>query len=201
MRIQLLIAMALVGSSSVVAAAVNNAPAVAPTAPLAANANTRFSCNDLRKASQKLPLHVQNIANRETTRTAEGGPYKPKDVVCKEYFCTAIPREDFRLMYNPAHPDANQAGYVQMPRVNVPAEVAALQSAATEVRLLAQTGACGASAVASETSAMVKYETGAPVQTDTFNFSVDGRLTSWSRIDRDGKAHHYSFNADGTIRQ
>ena len=159
---------------------------------------TAFNCFDLRKASQKLPVFASNIENRGTTRTAEGGPYKRKDVICREMYCETAARDDFKLVVDRQHPDANSAGYVRMPVVNVANEFAALNSAAAEVRLLASTGACGATSIAGPTMALIKYDSGASIQTDTFNFTSDGRLTSWSRVLRDGTSQHMAFNADGT---
>jgi flagellar basal-body rod protein FlgC len=86
---------------------------------------------------------AQNLANAETTRTPEGGPYRRKDVI----FTTASAEESFSSQldaqlagatgvavseirvdnreplrrYMPGHPDADKDGYVAMPRVN-PAE-------------------------------------------------------------------------------
>lgn len=89
-------------------------------------------------------LLVENIANSETTRTPEGGPYRRKDVV----FSSAPIEDSFGFIldaqmgqpltgvhvtditvdtaepekrYMPGHPDADASGYVAMPRVN-PAE-------------------------------------------------------------------------------
>ena len=89
-------------------------------------------------------LLVENLANSETTRTAEGGPYRRKDAV----FQSESPELPFHSIfesqiaaqnqgvavseitvdqrepekhYQPGHPDADQDGYVSMPRVN-PAE-------------------------------------------------------------------------------
>jgi flagellar basal-body rod protein FlgC len=85
---------------------------------------------------------VQNLANSETTRTAEGGPYKRKDVVFTSesqsgpfaaVFQTELDAqgvtaasvvEDSRepeKRYVPGHPDADANGYVAFPRIN-PAE-------------------------------------------------------------------------------
>ncbi|MES2857204.1 MAG: hypothetical protein V4692_15150, partial [Bdellovibrionota bacterium] len=58
---------------------------------------------------------------------------------------------------------------------------------------------CGASALSNPTMALVKYDSGASIQSDTFNFNTEGRLTSWSRVLRDGTSQHASFAADGTI--
>jgi flagellar basal-body rod protein FlgC len=89
-------------------------------------------------------LLVENIANSETTRTAEGGPYRRKDAV---FTSTPVPSAFSSLLdeqmgsslmgvtvagvsvdnreperrYMPGHPDADKDGYVAMPRVN-PAE-------------------------------------------------------------------------------
>jgi len=89
-------------------------------------------------------LLVENIANSETTRTAEGGPYRRKDAV---FTSTPVPSAFSSLLdeqmgsslmgvtvagvsidnreperrYMPGHPDADKDGYVSMPRTN-PAE-------------------------------------------------------------------------------
>lgn len=90
---------------------------------------------------QRLRINVlaSNIANAETTRTPEGGPYKRKDIVqmatgFKSDFATALDRmtlakpsvagviEDQsapRLVFQPGHPDANAEGYVAYPNINV----------------------------------------------------------------------------------
>jgi flagellar basal-body rod protein FlgC len=88
-------------------------------------------------------LLVENLANAETTRTPEGGPYRRKDAVFASAgvtspfasaFDTALrgeqgvivadivtdPREPERR-YLPGHPDADADGYVAFPRIN-PAE-------------------------------------------------------------------------------
>jgi flagellar basal-body rod protein FlgC len=83
---------------------------------------------------------VQNLANADTTRTPEGGPYRRKDVVFEsagvgEAFSSVLQGEltgvtvaEIRTddaeplkRYMPGHPDADKDGYVAMPRVN-PAE-------------------------------------------------------------------------------
>ncbi|MBZ5575419.1 MAG: flagellar basal body rod protein FlgC [Acidobacteriia bacterium] len=89
-------------------------------------------------------LLVENIANSETTRTAEGGPYRRKDAVftstpVASAFSSLLDEQlggslmgvtvagvsvDSRApekRYMPGHPDADKDGYVAMPRVN-PAE-------------------------------------------------------------------------------
>ena len=87
-------------------------------------------------------LLVENLANSETTRTPEGGPYRRKDAVFTStpvsspfasVFNTELsgagvgvseivtdPRAP-ELRYLPGHPDADAEGYVAFPRIN-PAE-------------------------------------------------------------------------------
>ena len=87
---------------------------------------------------------VENLANSETTRTPEGGPYRRKDVVFSEdssigsfssQFSSALGQpmsgvavsevsvDDSapEMRYQPGHPDANKDGYVAYPKIN-PAE-------------------------------------------------------------------------------
>jgi flagellar basal-body rod protein FlgC len=88
-------------------------------------------------AAQRLRLNVlaENLANVETTRTAEGGPYRRKLVV---FGSEAVPSsfgealeaarvkvvevresaEPLRRIHQPAHPDADPDGYVALPNVN-----------------------------------------------------------------------------------
>lgn len=88
-------------------------------------------------------LLVENLANAETTRTPEGGPYRRKDVVFESapaespfssVFESQLGQPDgVRIAevvqdnseperrYQPGHPDADKDGYVAFPRMN-PAE-------------------------------------------------------------------------------
>ena len=97
-------------------------------------------------------LLVENIANSETTRTAEGGPYRRKDAV---FSSTPVPSAFSSLLdeqmnsslmgvtvagisvdnreperrYMPGHPDADKDGYVAMPRTNAAEDMVDLMSA------------------------------------------------------------------------
>ncbi len=92
--------------------------------------------------AQKIRMNViaSNIANVNSTRTPEGGPYRKKDVVFESYMFDEssvgvnIPKivEDerpFKLVYNPSHPDANKDGYVSYPNINTIEETVNLISA------------------------------------------------------------------------
>ena len=103
--------------------------------------------------AQQLRLDVvsENVTNRTTTRTEGGGPYRRKMVVFqaegeRSPFQTALNRalgrtsrgleggvqvtqivedpSDFKLVYDPTHPDANAEGYVEMPNGDLIQEMA-----------------------------------------------------------------------------
>ncbi|WP_072863761.1 flagellar basal body rod protein FlgC [Marinitoga hydrogenitolerans] len=76
-----------------------------------------------------------NLANANTTRTENGGPYRRKVVTFKEVLNKELSKKDeqisgvrvskleednspFRLVYDPGHPDADENGYVKYPNVN-----------------------------------------------------------------------------------
>jgi flagellar basal-body rod protein FlgC len=93
---------------------------------------------------------TENLANAETTRTPEGGPYRRKDVIFESGAATpefgfvlsdalgspagvsarevVIDREPERR-YLPGHPDADKDGYVLFPRVNVAEDMVDLMGA------------------------------------------------------------------------
>lgn len=90
-----------------------------------------------------------NIANAETTRTAEGGPYRRKDVVqvantVPSDFASTLDRmtlaspqvqaviEDQaepRKVHQPGHPDADKEGFVAYPNINVVTTMTDMMSA------------------------------------------------------------------------
>lgn len=99
----------------------------------------------------RMNLISGNLANTNSTRTAEGGPYKRKDAIftaspLSTGFSSALSRanqnlskvsvtgiiEDTaapRLQYDPTHPDADSKGYVELPNINVIEEMADMISA------------------------------------------------------------------------
>ena len=94
---------------------------------------------------------VQNLANAETTRTPEGGPYRRKDVIFESAsvaspFSSVLDAEvngaegvavsdivtdtrDPERRYLPGHPDADGDGYVAFPRINPAEDMVDLMSA------------------------------------------------------------------------
>jgi flagellar basal-body rod protein FlgC len=91
--------------------------------------------------AQRLNAVASNLANADSATSANGTPYKSKQVVF-----SAIPSgsadassvkvlkviEDNspgRVLYDPKHPMANEKGYVTMPNVNVTEEMVNMISA------------------------------------------------------------------------
>jgi flagellar basal-body rod protein FlgC len=103
--------------------------------------------------AQRLRMNIisSNMANADTTRTEEGGPYQRKDVrfttwspSFEEIMQGAVDPEikgvrvmeivddnrPFRTVYNPSHADANEDGYVTMPNVDPLEEMVNMMAAA-----------------------------------------------------------------------
>ncbi|MBS4009024.1 MAG: flagellar basal body rod protein FlgC [Clostridium sp.] len=92
----------------------------------------QISSSGLTAERFRLDLIANNIANAQSTRTVEGGPFRRRSAVFAEKIDAARrSREGVRvvavsedqtpprLVYEPGHPDANAAGYVAYPNVNV----------------------------------------------------------------------------------
>ena len=97
-------------------------------------------------------LLVENLANAETTRTPEGGPYRRKDLVFESStvespFASVFSSELQSLggvavagvitdmseperRYLPGHPDADKDGYVAFPKINPAEDMVDLMGAA-----------------------------------------------------------------------
>ena len=128
-----------------------------------------FDTSGYGLSAQRFRMNVisSNIANANTTRTAEGGPYRRREVIFKATDFDKLLNEqinkdnnflkyenplndpsspeeakpaiqsvvvdkvvrddkDFRMKYDPSHPDANAEGYVAYPNVNPVIEMADL---------------------------------------------------------------------------
>jgi len=83
-----------------------------------------------------LELVANNMANAQTTRTPDGGPYRRKVPVFSEILedetnkpfgvqITNVTTDETPLkrLYKPGHPDADADGFVLMPNVNIVAEM------------------------------------------------------------------------------
>ncbi|HDV7517583.1 TPA: flagellar basal body rod protein FlgC [Campylobacter jejuni] len=128
-----------------------------------------FDISGYGLSAQRFRMNVisSNIANANTTRTAEGGPYRRREVIFKATDFDKLLNEqinkdnnflkyenplndpsspeeakpaiqsvvvdkvvrddkDFRMKYDPSHPDANAEGYIAYPNVNPVIEMADL---------------------------------------------------------------------------
>jgi len=124
----------------------------------------RISASGLRGQRTKMDVVARNLANAETTRTAEGTPYRRQRAIFEQVLGDKLRRHsqalgrtgdnrlnrthpghmpahearpagpggggissdvsvapdasEFRVVYDPGHPDADEQGYVLMPNVN-----------------------------------------------------------------------------------
>jgi flagellar basal-body rod protein FlgC len=108
------------------------------------------SASGLTAQRLRLDIISNNIANANTTRTKEGGPFQRERVIFQErntsksfrnYLnvekpagvkAVAIEKDTapFKILYDPTHPDADSTGYVMLPNVNVVTEMVDMISAA-----------------------------------------------------------------------
>ena len=110
-----------------------------------------ISASAMSAERTRMNLISSNLANANSTRSAEGGPYKRKDAVftatpLADTFMNALNQANHRLsrvdvtgvvedsssprmQYDPTHPDADTKGYVALPNVNVIEEMADMISA------------------------------------------------------------------------
>lgn len=102
----------------------------------------RISSSGLTVQRTRMNVVSSNLANVDTTRTPEGGAYKPRHAVVAaipvaqtfqevladklhqqttgaEVVAVTTDQSPGRLVYDPTHPDANPEGYVEMPNISV----------------------------------------------------------------------------------
>lgn len=107
----------------------------------------RVSSSGMTAQRMRMNTISSNIANINTTRTPEGGPYRRKDVVFESMpetrnfgeILTSEPDRNVQRVqvtdvsvdtgapnykYEPNHPDANEEGYVAYPNINLMEEMA-----------------------------------------------------------------------------
>ena len=112
-----------------------------------------ISASGLTAQRLRMDIISENIANVNTTRTADGGPYKRKTVLFEEIRdndpfslvfsnifgnginvpapqgmgvrVTDIVEDESpgHLIHDPTHPDADENGYVRMPNINIVEEM------------------------------------------------------------------------------
>jgi len=96
-----------------------------------------ISASGLAAQRVRMDLIAENLANADTTRTANGGAYQRLQAVLESdatdggvnvSAVVADPNMPPRV-YRPGHPDADSAGYVQMPNVDSVEEMVDLVTA------------------------------------------------------------------------
>jgi len=111
----------------------------------------RISASGLSAERLRMDTIASNIANINTTRTEEGGPYRRKVALFEENLdkeinklsekssfkgkgvkAVTIVEDDapFKRVYDPTHPDADEEGFVDMPNVDMLKEMVDLIAAA-----------------------------------------------------------------------
>ena len=112
-----------------------------------------ISASGLTAEKLRMDVISRNIANLNTTRTANGTPYRRQVVVFQEgdkqmpfseYLSDASrnligagvkvsgiteDKTPFKSVYDPGHPDADEKGYVKMPNIDVMTEMVNMISA------------------------------------------------------------------------
>lgn len=107
----------------------------------------RVSASGMAAQRTRMNTISSNIANINTTRSPEGGPYRRKDVILESIpeaksfgeILTSAPQKDVQrvqvtdvtvdrkaplMKYEPDHVDADENGYVAYPNINLMEEMA-----------------------------------------------------------------------------
>ena len=108
-----------------------------------------ISASGLTAQRLRMDVTAENLANAQTTKGADGQPYRRKEVVLREVAQggfgaqltaamgtgskarpggvevaqIAADTTPGKMVYDPSHPDANAQGYVQMPNVDTVTEM------------------------------------------------------------------------------
>ena len=105
-----------------------------------------ISASAIEAERTRMEIISSNIANINTTRSIDGGPYRRREAVFAEkilsfdeelglaenklYGGGGVKVQDivedktsFQKVYNPSHPDADKNGFVQMPNVKLSKEM------------------------------------------------------------------------------
>lgn len=120
----------------------------------------QVSGSALTAERQRAEVVASNMANAETTRTPEGGPYKRKLVVFRSDEISPFPRmlsagsrtsspgvrvqevvadpAPPEMRFQPSHPDADKNGFVAYPNINPVNEMVDLMSAVRAYELNSQ---------------------------------------------------------------
>jgi flagellar basal-body rod protein FlgC len=110
------------------------------------------SASGLSAQRTRMNLIAMNLSHMHTSHTPEGGPYRRKipifaaepmfsgfrsrlhdkldrELEDVEVTDVVFDRRDFKMVFDPSHPDADEFGYVLMPNINVIEEMTDMLSA------------------------------------------------------------------------
>ncbi len=105
---------------------------------------TDIAVGAIRAQRIRMNVIANNIANAQTTRTPQGGPFRRQIAIFRgeqigptlkpEKFGVRVKEivsdpSPFRQVYDPTHPDANEDGIVLYPNVNISVEMINLLTA------------------------------------------------------------------------
>jgi flagellar basal-body rod protein FlgC len=112
-----------------------------------------ISSSGMRAQRARINVISMNLANANTTRTADGKPYRRKTVIFetapmarsfeeelknsmegKEVYGVKVTgitpvSGEFKKVFDPSHPDADEKGYVYLPNVNLVKEMVTMLNA------------------------------------------------------------------------
>lgn len=159
---------------------------------------SKFDCRDVYLAKQKLIISSMNWANKITTRTEEGGPYKKRILInCKRDKCEIVKSNKLPILkFDPKHPDANKRGIVAYPHIDPSEELMVATMAAHQLKTLAQRKICHMIYLEAKNKkfSMIKYHNSKEgVVYDKFIFSPNGVLLTWETQMRNGEGSITSF--------
>jgi flagellar basal-body rod protein FlgC len=102
----------------------------------------RIAASGMTAERLRMDVIAENLANASTTRTAEGGPYRRKEVVLSENGASfdqvlkgvkvagvVSDPSPLRRVHDPGHPDADRDGFVTLPNVTPVTEMVDLITA------------------------------------------------------------------------
>ncbi len=106
------------------------------------SAITKIATSGLRAQGERMRVVSENVANASSTADEPGGdPYRRKQVSFSELIDdgsgnsmvevadVSLDMSEFTVRYEPAHPAADESGYVKMPNVNPLIEMSNMREA------------------------------------------------------------------------
>ncbi len=100
------------------------------------------SASALRAQKERMDAIASNMANAQSTKSADGGPYKKREVIFSTMpiesgdqelegvqVSSVVKENAFQKVYEPSNPDADKEGFVKMPDINVLEEMVNMMTA------------------------------------------------------------------------